>query len=31
MIFGIEGLRTVMTTESSSAFQEWSMPGPQTG
>lgn len=27
---GIEGQRTVMTTESFSAFQEWSMPGPQT-
>jgi hypothetical protein len=26
----IEGHRTVMTMESSSACQEWSIPGPQT-
>jgi hypothetical protein len=27
---GRDGHRTVMTTESSSACHEWSMPGPQT-
>ena len=27
---GIEGHRTVITMESSSACQEWSIPGPQT-
>jgi len=27
---GREGQRTVMTTESASAFHEWSMPGPHT-